>query len=432
METLVANLTGNLRRATLQGREYIVAPLSLIVPGVLNGSQGPLLYAEDELARNVDAWNGVPIVVDHPYVNGRPVSARTPEVLDKSAVGLVMHAKANGKLTAEGWFDVENLRKVDSRILTALQSSHKIELSTGLNLDVKEEQSAFNGRQYIGRAYNYRPDHLAVFVDKVGACSVNDGCGVNVNEQHSNLSGDPTVDKKQTIDSIIANCECWTENDRKTLEGLPDDKLKGINDTALNSKKLSEQVTANEKKLKEMEPVVNAAKKGFKAGNDEWTLNDKGEWVKQTKEGKTVANQEGTTDNQTPPGKPMTDEEKEEMRKKMAANLKLEDLPPEIQEDVQFARNAKQQRKEKLLDQLTANIECKDERKKHRERLGKRTLNELEQDVALLPKEPISNQDDSADYFGASVPISNQRTTKPTPLGLPVWNFDPEPAQRSA
>jgi hypothetical protein len=39
---LTANLVGRSRRETLNGREYIVAPVTLIVPGVLNGSKGAL------------------------------------------------------------------------------------------------------------------------------------------------------------------------------------------------------------------------------------------------------------------------------------------------------------------------------------------------------------------------------------------------------
>ena len=56
METVVANFSGKARRETWDGREYLVAPATLIVPGVLNGSQGPLFYPPDE--RNDRACNG--------------------------------------------------------------------------------------------------------------------------------------------------------------------------------------------------------------------------------------------------------------------------------------------------------------------------------------------------------------------------------------
>jgi hypothetical protein len=121
VEIIVANLSGTSRRTSFNGRNYIVAPLSLIVPGVLNGSKGPLLYSADEVAATVDSWNGMPIVVRHPLVNGQPVSARRPDVLEKSKIGRVYEAKVeDGRLVAEGWFDVEAVKRVDTRILNAL------------------------------------------------------------------------------------------------------------------------------------------------------------------------------------------------------------------------------------------------------------------------------------------------------------------------
>ena len=52
MERVTANLSGAVRRAKLHGREHIVSPIVLINPGVLNGSQGPLLYPVDEVAKD--------------------------------------------------------------------------------------------------------------------------------------------------------------------------------------------------------------------------------------------------------------------------------------------------------------------------------------------------------------------------------------------
>ena len=55
METLLANLSRRTRRETLHDHPSLVAPLTLIVPGVLDGSMGPLYYPVDEVlhdARN--------------------------------------------------------------------------------------------------------------------------------------------------------------------------------------------------------------------------------------------------------------------------------------------------------------------------------------------------------------------------------------------
>lgn len=185
MEQLIANLVGKTRRATLNGRDYIVAPLSLIVTGVLNGSKGALFYPSDEIGKDPQRWNHTPIVVYHPVVNGQNVSARDPDVLNTSGIGLVLksHVK-NGKLRAEGWFDIDATRRIDPRVLANLEAGRPIELSTGL---FTTNETAPLGSNYRGASYDYIardyvPDHLAILPDQIGACSINDGCGVLVNK----------------------------------------------------------------------------------------------------------------------------------------------------------------------------------------------------------------------------------------------------------
>ncbi len=186
MEHLLINTTGTIRYDSFGGKDYIVAPMSLISPGVLAGSKGPLLYPEEEISNNVDAWNHIPLVVYHPTENGNPVSARTPTVLNRQGIGFIFKAKiSNNKLVAEGWFDVENTNKVDSRIVESLESSKPIELSTGLYTrnERAEDGAVHNGKAYDFIAREYKPDHVAVLPDQIGACSIEDGCGVLVNKK---------------------------------------------------------------------------------------------------------------------------------------------------------------------------------------------------------------------------------------------------------
>ena len=187
---------GESRRERLHGREYIVAPATLIVgDSVLNGSQGPLLYRSEEVAKDPWAWNGVPLVAWHPtkeqdgeVVN---VSARDPEVLNEWGLGFLFNANADeGDLTGEAWFDVTNVKAVDLKlakmgvepILPKLKTSEQIELSTGLfteNVPAPKDSVTANGDPYDAEATNFRPDHVAILPDEVGACSNEDGCGVN-------------------------------------------------------------------------------------------------------------------------------------------------------------------------------------------------------------------------------------------------------------
>lgn len=191
LERLIANLSGrNVRRETLNGRNYLVAPMTLIVPGVLNGSRGPLYYPPEEISRDFGSWNNTPIVINHPHNDlGMPVSARDPGVLEEFGVGYVFKARINnqGKLKAEGWFDEAKLLRMYKPIHNQLMAAKPIELSTGLFTD---NELAANGSHYRGKAYtyiarNYRPDHLAILPETKGACSVSDGCGVmNYNPNH--------------------------------------------------------------------------------------------------------------------------------------------------------------------------------------------------------------------------------------------------------
>ena len=182
-ETLACNIGKRVLEKTIQGRKYLVAPVSLIVPGVLNGSKGPLLYPEEEVFRNSDAWNGMPMVANHPMSDeGKPLSGRDPQVLEKAGLGTVYNVRRSekGKLVGEGWFDEAAVRKVAPHLLQNLKSGLPIEISTGLftnNIPV-QPGATHNGVPYKFIAKDYRPDHLAILIGQVGACSVNDGCGV--------------------------------------------------------------------------------------------------------------------------------------------------------------------------------------------------------------------------------------------------------------
>jgi len=185
METLTINLTGPIREESLQGKKYLVAPVSMIVPGVLNGSKGALFYPPDEVARNPENWNSVPLVLGHPTVNGKPVSARSPKILEQYQLGFVFNATAEDKLRGEAWFDVQRLEQLAPAILTSLRSNTPIELSTGLftTNEPAPADAVWNGRKYDYIARDYRPDHLAILLNERGACSLSDGCGVLVNQQ---------------------------------------------------------------------------------------------------------------------------------------------------------------------------------------------------------------------------------------------------------
>jgi hypothetical protein len=168
--------------------------MTMIVPGVLNGSKGALYYSPEEIAKSVTAWNNIPITVSHPETGG---SAKDVNVLERQGIGVVRRSRiVNGTLKADGWFDIEKTKNVDAWVHDCLARGKPFELSTGLYTKntPAEPGATYKGRSYAFVASDYRPDHLAVLPNQVGACSLRDGCGVLVNS-----SGGRTETQAKTI-----------------------------------------------------------------------------------------------------------------------------------------------------------------------------------------------------------------------------------------
>ena len=92
--SVVMNLTPSISYEEMEGRSYMVVPMVMLTVGVHNGSQGPLLYTEEELQKVPESWNHKPIIVYHPTQN---TTACTKEVLDKQKVGVIMNARWEGR-----------------------------------------------------------------------------------------------------------------------------------------------------------------------------------------------------------------------------------------------------------------------------------------------------------------------------------------------
>lgn len=204
MKQLKINARVKVKKGTIDERQYLVVPLVMLKEGVLNGSKGALFYPKQECSKNIDAWNGMPIVLNHPVGHsGEAVSARNPEVLNSYGIGQVFNASWQGRLKAEAWIDIEKANKVDTRIVSNLRKNKAIEISTGLFTNDRPTKGKYNGIAYNAIATDYKPDHLAVLLDTPGACSLKDGCGLLVNGKRKltkNTPGRTDSDGKHTAD----------------------------------------------------------------------------------------------------------------------------------------------------------------------------------------------------------------------------------------
>lgn len=198
LQKIIVNFTGITRHDEFEGRDYLVAPMIMIVEGVLNGTNGPLLYPADELSKTPQVWNMKPVVVYHPSKNGEGISACDADIIKNHGVGIIMNAEfKDGKLKAEAWIDINKAGEVDDRIIDAIEKNEVMELSTGLYTDNEKVEGKFNGVAYEGIARNYRPDHLALLPDLKGACSIKDGAGflrLNVSNEGTSVE----IDLKKT------------------------------------------------------------------------------------------------------------------------------------------------------------------------------------------------------------------------------------------
>lgn len=448
LEAVVANLQSGIRRETMHGREFIVAPATLLVEGVLNGSNGALYYPSMEINRDPMSWNYMPIVLNHPKdpTTGQNISARNARVLDKDQFGILLNAvAADGKLQTETWFDVANTKRIDSRegtdIYGKLERGEPIELSTGLFTDNESHSATFNGKAYNFIARNYRPDHLAVLPKEKGACSVTDGCGINVNKECNcggtcteckneskkkpQKPGESTMAKltdekrKELVDGIVANCRCEDEaKDRATLNELEDTELERTAQFVANAAADDEEEDEEEEEVtpppaaKNKKPTGNSsvgkvAQRKILNEMSDGELDDYMKARKTKNAAKEAEEEEEPVGNQRP--------------------ITVNDLPADLREDIEYARAARQREKGDLVARLTANIADESVRKAQTKRLMGRSLADLREDLALLP---VANEEEtqsiSYPLYPGPGPVGNRQVSapKPEPMGQPQWDWD--------
>jgi Uncharacterized protein conserved in bacteria (DUF2213) len=177
-------LPSQCRYEQLEGREHLVVPMVILTEGVHAGSDGPLYYPKDELAKTPAVWNHKPVVVYHPQLNGAGISACDPAILNSRKVGVMLNTRfEKGKLKSEAWIEKSRAELIDVRIMEAVNNNTMMELSTGVYVDAEKATGKWKSEDYTAIARNYRPDHLALLPDKVGACSISDGAGFLRNQE---------------------------------------------------------------------------------------------------------------------------------------------------------------------------------------------------------------------------------------------------------
>lgn len=149
----------------ISGR-FLVCPAILQAANVvLNGSTGPLFYGRNQVAASADKWNGVPIVLNH------PPSFITDEYVLAYGLGFVrnvVYDLARDLLIGTAWLDWKRADALDKRILDKLYIGNRLPVSAA---NGGNRLAVANVGPDIRTATDIIPDHVAVLLDSLPACS---------------------------------------------------------------------------------------------------------------------------------------------------------------------------------------------------------------------------------------------------------------------
>jgi len=180
-----------LRREMLDGVEHVVLPLVGLVEGCYQCATcpEPSFYPAREFGKNVGAWNGRPVTINHPVRDGQYVSAGSPDVWEGERIGTIFNARlVDRKLHLEAWVDpgaVERAGAMAAEVMMAAAGGDQVEVSTAAWIDEAPRFGVHGNRSYSSVHTNFQPDHVALLpLGTIGACSWEDGCGVRVATAH--------------------------------------------------------------------------------------------------------------------------------------------------------------------------------------------------------------------------------------------------------
>ena len=188
-----------------ENRDYLVIPVVMMVEGVHAGSQGAVYHSMDELGKVPESWNGRPIVIDHPMIDGIPVSANDPEILEQCGIGNVFDTFVDGtKLKAKAWIDELKLQEISVDLYNKIVEGEELEVSVGVFTDNEDVEGIWQDEEYAKIAHNHRPDHLAILPESIGACSLADGCGLGVNQTNNDMEITKLLENSKIKDTVLS------------------------------------------------------------------------------------------------------------------------------------------------------------------------------------------------------------------------------------
>ena len=204
-------MTAEVREETMDDVVYLVAPVVAVRAGVLNGA----LLTVDELHKVLPAeWDDIPIPIGHPMRGEENIPATDIETIEANVCGRFYKARyVDDKLKGELWIDIAKALSLGgdaTRAVEALRAGEPVEVSTGYFCDLEERSGSLNGEPYSAVQRDLRPDHIALLLGAIGACSWADGCGApRVNEQGAEM-----------LQTLLRKDESYREREEDVLAAI--------------------------------------------------------------------------------------------------------------------------------------------------------------------------------------------------------------------
>lgn len=152
----------------------LIAPVIMLAQAIACGSAGCVLHPAETIKNSVNLWRNIPVTLNHPEINGRYLSAASPETAGQVIGHLESPAWEGGKLKAR-----VVITRRDPGLWETLQRTR--EVSVGIFTEELPAQGIYEGREFTKISQFIRPDHLALLPEGGAAFSWEAGGGIRAN-----------------------------------------------------------------------------------------------------------------------------------------------------------------------------------------------------------------------------------------------------------
>lgn len=201
------------KKTKRNGRDVIIVPSATLPDDVV---MNRIKYPKNEIKKSFKGLEGTPAPLDHPMVNGKFVSAKSPEGINVGWVGAWNEnvRQEDGRVFLDKVIDVEVANRSDEgkRVLKAIEEGKAIHTSTGL---VGFLEKVKNNDDYDSIIHDMEFDHDAILLDFKGAATPEQGVGIFVNstgeaeevEVVNSIEDDTNREMDWALDSIARALE---------------------------------------------------------------------------------------------------------------------------------------------------------------------------------------------------------------------------------